>query len=203
MTQSAQSLGFHVGERENTCSPQSVGFHFPPNAFIWIQLRTVSGQDEQAQISLILSNRFCNFAGFVHGMPIPNQKNRLRSPYHQAVQKAADHVRIQIILFNHKSQATPPFTALIMFNRYRAPVGVCPLSPPGRPRMIIASQPRFIFKPDFGSRLFGFFSNRRIFLLNPLPHQLGFLLVRPPSLVFEVPSIPHASISSHPSFSFP
>src|SRR4030042_4462516 len=170
MTQSAQSLGFHISERKNTRSPQSVGFHFTPNALIRIQLRTVSGQDEQAQFSLIPSNRFCNFAGFVRGMPIPNQKNRLRSPYHQAFQKTADYVRIYLILFNYKSHQTLPIHRADHIQSIPSTRtlhhGSLSLTSPSRPRMIIASQPRFSFKPDFGSQSFGLFSNRSIFLVD-------------------------------------
>src|SRR3972149_5003902 len=58
--------------------------------------------------------------------------------------------------------------------------GGLPFQSPGCPRVIIATQPRFICKPDFRSQLFGFLGNRRIFFLNPLPYPFGILLVGPP-----------------------
>src|SRR3990172_7005112 len=184
MMQSTQRLRFHVRESENTSAPHPVRFHLSPDTFIRVQLRTVPGQQVQTQLSLITPNGFRNLAGFVDGMSVPNQKNRLRAPNHQAVQKSADNFRIQSALFNHKPHSTPPIHRADHVQSKPRPRTMhhrgLSLTPPSRPRMIIASQTRFISKPDFPSQSFGLFGNRRIFLLDPLPHALGILLIRPP-----------------------
>jgi len=75
MTQTTQSFGFHIGESKDACSAQPMRLYFAPNAFTRVELRTVSRQQKYAQLSFITSNRLSNFAGFVDGMPIPNQKD--------------------------------------------------------------------------------------------------------------------------------
>jgi hypothetical protein len=79
MTQSTQSLGFHVGESKNASSPQSVRFNLSPNAFARIQLRTVAGQQIHAQLSLIALKFLGDLAGLIGRMAIPNHKNGLRA----------------------------------------------------------------------------------------------------------------------------
>jgi len=184
MTQSTQSLGFHVGEGKNAGSPQPMRFHLPPNAFARIQLRTITGKQIHAQPSLIAPNFFSHFARLVVGMAIPNQKNGLRASSHQAVQKSANHFRIQSAFFDHKPHVAPPIHHAEHVQSIpcaRSPYHrSLPLTSPGRPCMKIAAQSRFIPKPDLRSQLLGFPRHRRIFLLHPLPHPLRILLIRPP-----------------------
>jgi hypothetical protein len=108
MTQSTQSLGFHVGESKNASSPQPVRFNLSPNAFARIQLWTIAGQQVHAQSSLIAANFLGDLAGLVGRMAIPNQENGFQVFHHQAVQKLADHSPIQFALLNHKPHSTPP-----------------------------------------------------------------------------------------------
>ena len=184
MTQSTQGLGFHVGERENASSPQPVRFDVPPNVFVRVQFRTIPGQHIDAQLFFITPNCFGDLAGLVHGMTVPNQENGFRASSHQAIKKSAHDVRIQPTLLKHKPHAAPPIHCAehiqaIPCARTAHHRGLS-LTSPGRPRMIITAQPRFIAKPDLRSQSLGFPGNRRVFLIDPRSHPLGILLVRPP-----------------------
>jgi len=184
MTQSAYCFGFHVRESENASSPQPMRFDFSPNAFARVQFRTIPRQSIDAQLSLIATHLFGYFSRLMRRMTIPNQKDGLRSSRHQAIQKSANDFPIHFIFFNHKSHpASPIYHAQHVqpIPRTRTPHHRrLPLRPPGGSRMIIASQPRFIRKPYLRPHPLGFFHNRRIFLLDPLPHPFRILLVRSP-----------------------
>ena len=184
MTQSAYCFGFHVRESENASSPQPMRFDFSPNAFARVQFRTIPRQSIDAQLSLIATHLFGYFSRLMRRMAIPNQKDGLRSSRHQAIQKSANDFPIHFIFFNHKSHpASPIYHAQHVqpIPRTRTPHHRrLPLRPPGGSRMIIASQPRFIRKPYLRPHPLGFFHNRRIFLLDPLPHPFRILLVRSP-----------------------
>jgi len=166
MTQSTQSLGFHVGESKNTRSPHPMRFNLPPNAFARIQLRTIPGQQVHAQLSLVAPNFFGDFGGFMVGVAIPNQKYGLRASHHQAVRESADHFPVQSAFFNHKPHSAPPIhhaehvqsipRARSMHHRGLS------LASPGRPCMKIAAQPRFVSEPDLRSQLLAFPGNRWI-----------------------------------------
>src|SRR4030042_1568904 len=184
MTQSTQSLGFHVGESKNASSPQSVRFNLSPDAFARVQLWTIARQRVHAQSSLIAPNFLGDLAGLVGRVAIPNQKNGLRASNHQAIQKSAHHFPIHSGFFDHKPHSASPIhhaQHVQPMPRARATHhGGLPFKSPSCPRVIIAPQPQFICKPDFCSQSFSFLGNRRIFLRTPLPSPLGILLVGPP-----------------------
>jgi hypothetical protein len=109
----------HVGESKDASPCKSVRFHFSPNAFARVQLRTIAGQQVHAQLSLIAPNFLSDLTGLMGRMTIPNQKNGLR---------------VFTPPFSIINRIRPRrFTTLSIFNRCRAPVlrttGVFPLSP--------------------------------------------------------------------------
>src|SRR4030042_82545 len=102
MTQSTQSLRFHIGQSKDASSTHPMRFDLPPNALIRVKLWAIARQQIQTQLSLIALNLLGNFSRFMDGMTIPNQKDDFRTSNHQTVQKPADPFRVQSFLFNNK-----------------------------------------------------------------------------------------------------
>ena len=184
MTQGPQSLGLHIGEAKHSSPPKMMRFDLAPYPFIRIQVRTIRRQRIQSEPPLKALNFCRHLSGLVHGMTIEDQKHRPAASNHQAIQKSADYAGIQAAFFNHKThlpttihrtqQIQPVSCARTSYHRR------LPLRPPGRPRMIVATQTRFIPKPNLRPHLPRFLSNRRVFLLDPLPNPLWILLIGPP-----------------------
>ena len=101
-----QGFRFHIVKGENAGATEPMRFDFPPHTFARIQLRTIRG--EQMQACLCSSQLFCNFAGLVHRMTIPDQKDGGFAPNHQTVQKAADHIGIHPFFLDHKPYPAAP-----------------------------------------------------------------------------------------------
>ena len=117
-------------------------------------------------------------------MAVPDQENGCGTSRHQAFQKAAHHARIQATFFKHEPHAAPPVDGAehiqpIPRARTAHHRGLPPSSP-GRPRMGLATQPRFVSKPDFGFQALGLFGNGRVFP-NPPPN-----FVRPPHTPYKI-----------------
>jgi hypothetical protein len=170
-----------------------MGFDLAPYPFIPIQVRTIRRQQIQSKPSIKALHLCCHLSGLVHGMTVQDQKDSLASSKHQTIQKAADYTSIQAAFLSHKAHL--PTT--INRTEQIQPVSCArtsdhrrlPLWPPGRPRMIVAAQTRFIPKLNLRPHLPRFLSNRRVFLLAPFAHPL-----RIPLLFGEAPlepSIPY------------
>ena len=151
MAQSTHSFGFHVREAENPGSPHAVRFYLSPNTLARIQLRTISRQKMDAQLPLIGAYFLSYLPGLMRGVAIPNQEDGFRPSHHQTVQESANHLPIHLTLFNHKPHAAAPIHHAEHVQAIPRPRTLhhrrLPLNRPGRPRMIIASQTRFISKP--------------------------------------------------------
>ena len=184
MTQSTQSLGFHISECENACSSEPVSFHLAPNAFPRIQFRTVARQQVHAQLPLVAPDFLADLLGLMRRVAIPYQKHGPRDSNHQTIQKPTHHFPIHSTFFNHEPYSASPIhdaeQVQPMPRARHTHHGRLSFKAPSCSCMIIAPQPRFICKPDLRSQSFGFLSNRRILLLDPMPYPLGILLVRSP-----------------------
>ena len=131
---------------------EPVRFDFPPNPFAGIQLRTIPGEQIQAQLTFVALDRLLDLSGFVRRMTIPDQKDGGFASHHQPVQKAANDLGIQPFLFNHEPHPATPIhgtdhveaVSRTGASHHRR----LPLDAPGRPRMVVTAQARFIGKPD-------------------------------------------------------
>ena len=116
-----QRLGFHVGKGEDAGTSEPVRFDFPPDPFAGIQLRTIPGEQIQAQLAVVALDRLLDLSGFVHRMTIPNQKTGALLPAIRRFKKR--QMTSAFTPFSSIMNRIPPrrFTALIMLRRYRAP----------------------------------------------------------------------------------
>ena len=184
MTQSTQSLGFHISKCEDARSSEAVGFHLAPNAFPRIQFRTIARQPIEAQLPPVAPDFLADLIGLMSRVAIPNQKHGSRGSNHQAIQKPTHHFAIYSAFFNHEPYSALPIhdaeQVQPMPRARRTHHGRLSLKAPSCSRMIIASQPRFVCKPDLRSQSFGFLSYRWVLLLDPISYPLGILLIRAP-----------------------
>jgi hypothetical protein len=178
---SPQRLGLHVGKGENAGTSEPVRFDFPPDPFAGIQLRTIPGEQIQAQLTFVALDRLLDLSGFVHRMTIPDQKDGGFASHHQTVQKAANDIGIHPFLFDHEPHPATPIHGTdhveVVSRTGALHHGCMPFDAPGRSRMIVAAKARFVCKPDLRFHLLGFLFDRGIILLNPLAHALRVLLI--------------------------
>jgi len=150
-----ERLGFHVGKGEDAGTAEPVRFDFPPDPFAGIQLRTIPGEQIQAQLAVVALDRLLDLSGFVHRMTIPDQKDGGFASRHQTVQKAANDIGIHPFLFDHEPHPAAPIHGtdhVEAVSRTGAlHHGRMPFDTPGRSRMIVAAKTRFVCKPDLGS----------------------------------------------------
>ncbi len=182
--QCASRLQIHIRKSEYPGSSNPVRLHFAPNLLRRIQLRAV--RRKQIQTHAPLETLY--FGGydtrFMDRMAIQNQEDGTITPFHQPFQETTNHLGIQSALFNHKSHFPAPIHRAEQIQPIsrsgRAYDRRLPFYAPGRSRVIIAAQARFVSKPNLRPNSLGLSPNRRILILDPLPHSFGVLLVRPP-----------------------
>jgi hypothetical protein len=118
------------------------------------------------------------------GIPIQDQENRPEAPVHQPIPKAANHTGVKLSRLDHKPHLPAPIRGTKKIQRIRrtriAHHRFFSLSPPCRPRVIIASKSRFGAKPSFRSQLPRSLRHGRVLFLNPFPHPLRVLRIGPP-----------------------
>ena len=176
------NIRHQIGLVNGSPPPYRIGLYILVQQLVGIQLRAVRWKKIHLQILFLLFEPARRFARLVHRVLVYNQNHLSADLAPQTLQKPEEHPRGEPLLEYHEIKPSPVGDGR---DHITAKAPACArnhrrLTPPtpGAPGLVVGSQTHLVAPVNLCSIALGPRANRRIFLLEPLPYQLGVSLVR-------------------------
>ena len=194
------NIGYQIGLVNGSPPPYRIGLYILVQHLVGVQLRAIRWKKIHPKVRFLAFKPAGRFARLVHRVLVYNQNYLSPDLTPQTLQKPEEHPRREPLLEYHEIEP-PPIGDGRDHIATEAPACTGDhrrLTPPtpGAPSLLVGSQTHLVPPVNLCPIALGPRTNRRIFLLKPLPYQLGVSLVRSSQGLLGCEP-PTAQVSSH------